>query len=903
MRRSLGIVVTFALFCCLAAAQAGRGTLRGHVHPALQGATDLGRAPDGALTGLQMVFALSQAKQAALEQLLARQQDPAAAEYHKWLTPEDYATRFGASDSDISDAVNWLASQGLQVGAVARGRNAVTFSGSVRKVEAAFGTEIHKYSVDGETHFANASDPSVGAVLAGKVAAVRGLHDFRMRHPRYTSATSGNHYLAPDDYSVLYNLKPLYDKKIDGTGQKLAIVGQSQVPLSDLQLFRTSFNLAANDPQILLVPGLKDPGVVSGDQGESILDIEWAGAVARNATIIFVYSLDVTDAVFYVIDQNLAPVVSMSYGLCESQTGAADLSLLRTYAQRAASQGITWVAASGDSGAADCFSNTSRTVAQLAVDAPASIPEVTGVGGTTFSEGTGTYWNAANDANKASVLSYIPETAWNDSTTGNLSSSGGGASTFFAKPSWQVGAGVPSDSARDVPDVSMSASASHDGYLVYQSGNLQVVGGTSAAAPTFSGIVALLNQYQVANGLQTTAGMGNVNPRLYAMAASVPSAFHDITTGSNIVNPCSNRVTACVSPTIGYTAAAGYDQVTGLGTVDAFNLVTNWGAAVSTKANVTVSLTSSVSSVPQNGSAVLTATVTSSNSGTPTGSVAFFAGATELGTGTLSGSAGKATATLTVQAAQLALGGNAFTATYNGDTSYNATSSVAVSISVTTATGMVITGAVNAASYKPVVAPGMILAVFGALLAGAPQQAPVVPLPTSLGGVTVTINGTAAPLYYVSAGQINAQVPYTILPGPATLRVSYNGQSATSSLTVTSTAPGAFVNFSNGAPVPDQSAKRGQTITLYITGEGAATPSLIAGAVPLAGTTPRPVGAVSVSVGGIPVSIAYLGVPQWAIGATQINYTIPANAQTGLTQVVVTVGGVMSAPVLLTITP
>ncbi len=899
MRRSWGIAVTFALFCCLAAGQARRGTLRGHVHPALKGAADLGRSPDGALAGLQVVFALSAQKQAALEQLLARQQDPAAAEYHKWLTPEDYAKRFGASDSDIGVTVGWLASQGLQVGAVARGRNAVAFSGSIRQVEAAFGTEIHRYAVDGVTHFANASEPSVGAVLEGKIAAVRGLHDFRMRHPRYTSATSGNHYLAPDDYSVLYDLKPLYDKKIDGTGQKIAIVGQSQVPLSDLQLFRTSFNLAANDPQIVLV-GKTDPGIVQTDVGESILDIEWAGAVARNASIIFVYAPDVTDAVFYVIDQNLAPVLSMSYGLCESQTGAADMSLLRTYAQRAASQGITWVAASGDSGAADCFSNTSRTVAQLQVDAPASIPEVTGVGGTTFSEGTGTYWNAANDANKASVVSYIPEMAWNDSTVGNLSSSGGGVSTFFEKPSWQVGAGVPNDGARDVPDVSMSASASHDGYLVYQNGNLQVVGGTSAGAPTFAGIVALLNQYQVSNGLQTTAGMGNVNPRLYAMASSVPSAFHDITTGSNIVNPCSNRVTACTSPNIGYTAGAGYDLVTGLGTVDAFNLVTNWG---SPKANVTVQLTSNVSSVPLNGSAVLTATVTSSNSGTPTGTVAIFSGSTPLGTASLSGSAGKATATLPVSAAQFTLGPNAFTAKYNGDTSYNATASGALSISVTAATGMVITGAVNAASYKPVVAPGMILAVFGSLLAGAPQQATVVPLPTSLGGVIVTINGTAAPLYYVSATQINAQVPYTILPGPATLRVSYNGQAATSSLNLAATAPGVFVNFSNGAPVPDQSAKRGQTITLYITGEGAATPALTAGAVPLAGDAPQPVAAVSVSVGGIPVSIAYLGVPSWAIGATQINYTIPANAATGLFPVVVTVGGTTSAPVLLTITP
>lgn len=912
MRRVSGIVVTSVLFCLAVAGQGRRPTLRGHVQPALRSAADLGRAPDSTMRGLQLVFAIPPERQAALDQLLVRQQDPASPEYHSWLSPEAYAQRFGASDTEITSAVTWLESQDLQVTSIARGRTAVGFEGSLRKVEAAFGTQIHRYSVAGETHFANVAEPSVGAALQGRIAAVRGLHDFRLRHPRYTaprytaprytSPGSGTHYLAPDDYAILYNLKPLYAQNITGAGQKIVVVGQSQVPLTDLQLFRSSFNLPANAPQIVLVPGTVDPGISAGDVGEAILDIDWTGAVARNATIIYVYSDDVTDALYYAIDQNLAPVISMSYGLCEAELGAVYLDLLHTYAKRAVSQGITWVAASGDSGAVDCFTSTSRTVAELAVDAPASIPEVTGIGGTTFTEGTGTYWNAINDVNKASVLSYIPETAWNDSTTGNLASSGGGVSSFFAKPAWQTGPGVPNDNFRDVPDIALSASAQKNGYLIYRNGILQVVGGTSAGAPAFSGMLALLNQYQVMNGLQATAGMGNVNPRLYAMAVSTPGAFHDIRTGTNMVNPCSSRVAVCTANLIGYSAAGGYDLVTGLGSVDAFNLITNWGRSVTVKANVTVSLTSNLTSIPLSGSVVLTAIVTSTGSTLPTGSVSFFHGTTQLGAGSLSVSSGRATATLSLQAAQLNSGSNQLTAKYNGDSSFNTANSPPSSISVGAATGIVITGAVNAASFKPVVAPGMILAVFGKFLAGAAQSADVVPLPTSLGGVTATIGGAATPLYYVSPDQINLQVPFGSSPGGATLRVTHNGQTATSALTIAPTAPGIFT-FANGAPVPDQAAKRGQTITLYTTGEGAATPALISGALPNSITTPRPSGIVSVTVGGAPATIAYLGVPPWAIGVTQINYTIPANAPIGVVSVVVTVGGVASAPVLLAINP
>src|SRR5205823_1713754 len=180
---------------------------------------------------------------------------------------------------------------------------------------------------------------------------------------------------------------------------------------SDLQQFRTYFNLPANDPQVTLVPGTRDPGIRRGDMQEADLDLEWSGAIARNATILYVYSLDVMDAVQYAIDQNMAPVLSMSYGQCELQTNRGDAATLRSWAQQANAQGMTWFAASGDSGGADCYDGTARSPGGLSVDLPAGLPEVTGVGGTQLNEAGGNYWNSSNDLNHASAISYIPEVA------------------------------------------------------------------------------------------------------------------------------------------------------------------------------------------------------------------------------------------------------------------------------------------------------------------------------------------------------------------------------------------------------------------------------------------------------------------------------------------------------------
>ena len=176
----------------------------------------------------------------------------------------------------------------------------------------------------------------------------------------------------------------MYAAGVDGTGQKIAVVGQTDIRTSDINQFRSKFNLPAIDLQRVLVAGERNPGVVSGDMEEADLDIQWAGAVARNATIVYVYSNDVFQSAMYAVDQNLAPVLSMSYGLCE-QADLLDLPLFQSVAQQANAQGITWLAPAGDAGATDC-EDRDALVAQngFAIDAPSSVPEITAMGGTTI---------------------------------------------------------------------------------------------------------------------------------------------------------------------------------------------------------------------------------------------------------------------------------------------------------------------------------------------------------------------------------------------------------------------------------------------------------------------------------------------------------------------------------------
>lgn len=578
--------------------------LRGNVSPKARAEFDQGvLAPTQTLNRVTMFFQRSAAQQQALDKLLQEQQDPSSPNYHKWLTPEQFAEQFGLASADVDKVKSWLTDQGFTVNEVARGHGWITFSGSAGKIAEAFRTELHQYAVNGSVHYANSTEPQVPAAIAGVVGGIRALNNFRPKpraaiqkdvRPNFTSDISGNHFIAPDDFARIYDVNSLYAAGLDGTGQKIAVMGQTSILLADIATFRSTAGLPASVPSVVLVPGSGNPGVISDDLFEADLDIEWAGAVARNAQIIYVNSgVGAFDSLQYAADQNLAPVISISYGMCEADAAPSDFAFIDMVTQEAAAHGQTIVGPSGDSGATDCdysAGSTPITAATrgLSVDIPAASPFVTGVGGTAFSEGSGSYWNSTNNSNSGSALFYIPETSWNDTASqitsgGSLSGSGGGASKHYSKPSWQVGTGVPADSARDVPDIAFNASFNHDGFIICSNGDcvtgfrntdttLDIVGGTSAGVPTFAGIVAILNQ-------KMGAAQGSLNPRLYALAASRPYVFHDVTTGDN-KSPCQTGTTDCPSGgSIGYSAGAGYDQVTGLGSVNAYNLVMNWDAS------------------------------------------------------------------------------------------------------------------------------------------------------------------------------------------------------------------------------------------------------------------------------------------------------------------------------------
>ena len=912
------------LFLCIALpvlAQSNRFALRGHMHPKARAEFDRGRvAPSLRLTYMTLALGPSPAQKADLEQLLEEQQTPGSPNYHRWITPEEYAQRFGASDAAIGAVTAWLGTQGLTVTTVARGHGWIAFDGTAAQVEAAFQTELHHYLVDGEMHFANATEPSVPTALAGAVTSIRGLHDFRLRphlraravQPDYTSPR-GNHYLAPGDLATIYNIAPLYNAGITGAGQSLVIAGQSQIVLSNIQQFRSTYNLPAADPQATLVPGSRDPGLSSGDEDESHLDLEWSGAVARNAKILYVYAFDVLQAVQYAIDQNLAPVVSESYGACELETLSSDATALRAVAQQGNAQGITWFGPSGDSGAADCNDPDNPG---LSVDIPASIPEVTGVGGTEFQEGTAQYWTTANDLNSASVLSYIPEITWNDSVQdGQPAAAGGGASIFFPKPSWQTGPGVPGDNARHVPDIALNASADHDGYLVYSAG-LQVFGGTSVPTPVFAGVAALINQYLLSTGAQSAPGLGNMNPRFYSLAQASPDVFHDITTGTNIVTvSCPPRSRGCTSSPVGYAAGPGYDLATGLGSMDIYKLATKWGSGSvvapppPVPAGISVTLLSNLITLTSTDVAYLIVTVKDSSGATPTGSVQFSAGGSALGSAPLAGSTGTATAVFSVRGAQLPVGAASISAAYAVAGSGSALASIFVTVTSAprnSGAAPTIAGLTNSASFKQVFAPGELVSVFGSQLANATQTAAGLPLPLTMTGVAATVNGIAAPLYYVSPGQVNLQIPYEAATGgTGVLSVNSNGQVSVQSLNIAAAGPGIFAD-AKGNLVPFASAKAGQVISLYLTGAGAVSPAVASGATPSSQTAlanlPRPLASTTVTVGGVNAPIQFIGIAPGLVGVVQINFQVPAGIALGAQPVVVTVGGASSAPATLTVT-
>ena len=719
-------------------------TLTGNIHPLARPEFDRGALDDAApLHRIVLVLQRSAEQESVLQQLIDQQQDKSSSTYHQWLTPESFGATFGPTDRDLSAVTTWLSGHGFSGIKVNAARTFIQFDGTAGMVRGAFRTAIHRYAVGGEQHYANAIDPSIPAALSPVVAGIASLNNFprraashrvgSFRHDTATNRTSRlslqaeaaaqpgftinqggeiTYGVTPYDFATIYNVLPLWNAStpIDGTGQTIAIVGQTDINPADFVNFRKLFNLPLGNTStptgtqyLNIIYNGPNPGVTS-DEGEADIDTQWSGAVARGATIDYVVSqsTEVTQgtdlSAIYIVDNNLAPVMSYSYGQCELFLGTTGNAFYKSLWQQAAAQGMTVLVASGDSGAAGCDAAGMQGASYgVAVNGLSSTPYNISVGGTDFymPHGGAGFWTTTNNSTTgASAIGYIPETPWNQSCTNSVLGAsgsfagqtpeqvcnsgtaasfgllsvvggGGGASACiqsngsssssckggYAKPSWQTGTGVPADNARDVPDVSLFASAGFFGafYIVCQQSididgqpcslnaptyDFAGYGGTSVSTPTMAGIVSLVNQ-------KTGSRQGNANYVLYNLAgqqskagtacssiSGTPAAgcvFNDLTTDT-VAMPCIKGTANCTVSTStdhygvlsGYGSTAGYDLATGLGSVNAANLVDNWSNANFVASATTLTL--SPASITH-GSQVSAVVKVSSVSGTPTGIV------------------------------------------------------------------------------------------------------------------------------------------------------------------------------------------------------------------------------------------------------------------------------------------
>jgi subtilase family serine protease len=679
---------------------------------------------------------------------------------------------------------------------------------------------------------------------------------------------------------VIYNVTPLYQQLTDGSGQSIAIVGRTNIHLPDVRTFRSTFGLPPRDPQVTL--NGPNPGIVSQDEEvEAALDVEWSGAVAKNANIKFVVSAstNASDGVYlsaqYIVNHNLAQVMSVSFGLCEDALGSAGNSFLNSLWQQAAAEGITVFVSSGDSGAAGCDYSSARTATHgRGVNGLCSPGYSVCVGGTQFNDtdNPSLYWSSLNASNTlASALSYIPETVWNESGSSGLWSGGGGASSIYKKPSWQSGPGVPGDGKRDVPDVSLS-SAIHDGYLVYMEGGLMLVGGTSAASPSLAGLMALV--------LQTMGSpQGNANPAFYALAARQsaggPAVFHDIAGGNNTV-----------AGVTGFNAGLGYDLASGLGSVDAFLLVTHWGeatapapgfqlSAAQSSAALTAGAGSATVGLSVNVSGGFNAPVGLSVTGLPAGVTATFSPDSLAAPGS-----GSSVLTLTASANARAQASSLIITAAGG----GATKTAALNLTVSMPAAFNLTASANSIT----VVPGKSgVVTYNTTLSGPFRSA----VSLTLAGLPAGVAGTFSPLTIASPGsgqsKLALKVPASISAGSYALTVTASGGGMTRSANLTLNIPGFSLSV---APA---------TISVALGGRPAAT------------LTTNVIGGfnstMSFSISGLPAgvtrSLTSATLPAPGSGSSTLTLTRGATARAGTYTLTVTAsGGGMARTVALPLT-
>ncbi|HEX4228368.1 MAG TPA: protease pro-enzyme activation domain-containing protein [Bryobacteraceae bacterium] len=678
-----------------------RVTLRGNVRPSANAANDRGRVTD-ALPMEHMLLQLQRPPelQQALDQYTEDLHDPASPNYHQWLTAAQFGQMFGVAQSDISAITYWLESEGFTVNQVYPNQMTIDFSGTAGQVRRAFLTEIHNLDVNGEPHIANMTDPEMPAALAPAITGIASLNNFmphpmQVARPSYTFSSGGDTYQAvvPADLATIYDLNPLFSAGISGGGQTIVVIEDTNVySTSDWTTFRSKLGLSSykSGSFTQIHPGnCTNPGVVAGNDGEAILDAEWASAAAPNAAIQLASCRDTATtfggliALENLLNASTTPpaLVSISYGECEAGNGAAANAMYSKTYQQAVTEGVSVFVSSGDEGAASCDANAAYATYGIGVSGFASTPYNVAVGGTDFGDtATGTnstYWSVTNTATFGSAKSYIPEIPWNDSCASSLiasqfgysisygsggfcnsatgranfvttaSGSGGpsgcatgspsiagvvsGSCQGYLKPAWQSVLGNPNDGVRDIPDVSLfAANGVWAHYYVYcwtdtRNGGASCsgapstwagAGGTSFSSPIMAGIQALINQ-------KTASRWGNPNPVYYQLAAaeygntgstacasnkgnaaSSTCTFYDVASGDMDVvcegthncygyssSGSGRRVTVLYgvlstsssSLSQAYGTAGGWDYSTGLGSVNAYNLVMNWNSVTAGK--------------------------------------------------------------------------------------------------------------------------------------------------------------------------------------------------------------------------------------------------------------------------------------------------------------------------------
>jgi subtilase family serine protease len=696
--------------------------LRGHIPSWANAISDLGSlSPSRHLDNLHLILARAPQIQSAFDQLLADQQNPTSPRYHQWLTPQQNAERYGIALVDLAAVTSWLQSQGLSVDNVAAGGVFITFSGPASVVENAFSTSLHSFSHDNAFRYAPTVDPAVPAALTDLIQSVDGLAeevahiqshsalapaDTGGPHPLYNSGLN-SHYLSPGDFNKIYDVTSTLNTGISGASGRVANLIDSRIVASDITGFNSVFGLSVAQPNTILLPGSTDPGVKTASEGEAALDVQRILGTAPGVSVdLLVFSSLSFNNIFSVLQYEIGtlndPIVNMSFGACDAGLGSVSQSAsFDTFFKAGAAQGISFFVSSGDSAAADCDNTTATIPATqvLATNLICASSFVTCVGGTEFVETSTAAWSGFNSTTEVSATGYIPEGAWNEPTSTSsgrtiyqASGTGGGLSAF-PKPTWQLGAGVPADGVRDVPDVSFT-SAYHDGYLVCQAdvGNICssgtfrfIVFGTSASSPSLAGIAALLNE-------KLGQRQGNLNPVFYRLAATPSNGiFHDVTVATSGVGSCSTAIPSlCNNSTpssasligglAGYVVGPGYDLATGLGSLD----VTNFLAALAGPSGPTLStaLTVRASANPIATAQTVTLTATLSSSSTspsPTGTVQFYANAVTLGAAIPLSAVN--TATLSAQSFPTP-GTFAITAVYSGDSNFIASNSGTLSLAV-----------------------------------------------------------------------------------------------------------------------------------------------------------------------------------------------------------------------------